>query len=257
MISVIIPFCNTDKHLVYQAIDSILIQKFLDTVYVVGDGIDKKDSVLRNLISKYNNKPIRFFTALNIGPYAITNSIVKYNVSSKVIALQDADDISFPNRFQEQIEHLIEHDHSSAAMKQIAQKSYKGHRHITEPILTCGAKAINVPKGRFINSTRMIKTSTFQELNGFSNMFCSGDLAFDNIIRALNIPSYECQKVLAIRRLHGSSLTNHPNTTRHSKIRQTCMTKLYADLKIILKSPTLETARSIGNLNNAQPLPEV
>lgn len=253
-IACIIPFCHYDKHLLDAALTSIIKQTVPSKIYVVGDGISKDE--IRTWKAPYSaSNNLYFFQAEGIGPYRIANSIVKWHTTAEYIALQDADDISFPNRFQLQLEVLKDvFEHTSAAMKQTALPGYKGERHKREPTLLCGIKASNIPMGRYINSTRMIRRSTFEKLNGFADMFCSGDLAFDNVLRALKIPSYEFKYVLAERRLHSDSLTNNSNTDRQSLVRAGCMKKMKIDLARMLTVPTYETAWKIGNLNNAEPL---
>lgn len=253
-IATIIPFCKYDKHLVKDAINSILDQEVPTRIYVVGDGVSKNDIMeISQLYSAYNC--VYFFQSDGIGPYCIANSIVRYHTQAEYIALQDADDISYPTRLKSQLSVLKDvFEHTSAAMKQTAMFGYTGNRHKREPTLLCGVRAGNIPMGRFINSTRMIRRGTFEALNGFSDMYCSGDLAFDNVIRALRIPSYECRQVLAERRLHADSLTNNPMTDRQSGLRSQAMKRLKANLAKILTKPTLETAQEIGSLDKAEPL---
>lgn len=255
-ISTIIPFCNNDKHLVGEAIQSILDQTVEGYIYVIGDDVELAD--LRKIINQFSKFPyIFFYRADGLGPYNITNSIVKHHSRTPLVALQDADDISLSIRLECQIDALTKVDHCSAAMKQIAMEGYTGKRHISEPTLLCGVTAGNIPMGRYINGTRMFRRKLFELVNGFPDMFCSGDLCFDNTINALKVPSYSFNKVLAIRRLHPASLTNNPATNRGAPVRQLCMARLKANLHKILQSPTLETAYSIGNLHNATPLMRV
>lgn len=251
-VSTIIPFCSYDKHLVSAAIESILDQTIKSDIHVIGDGIEIH--TLRAMRRGFNNPLITFYRARNLGPYNITNSIVRFHTHSSIIALQDADDISMPIRLECQLETMSKVDHCSAAMSQVALPGYEGNRHLSEPTLLCGVVAGNVPLGRFINSTRMIRTEAFRLLNGFPDVLCSGDLAFDNVIRILKVPSYEFRKILAVRRLHSCSLTNNSVTSRSSVIRKACMDRMKRDLRKLLSKPTLEVAQSFGALNVAQRL---
>lgn len=255
-ISTIIPFCDNDKHLVEEAIQSILNQTVQSSIYVIGDAVNSED--IRTVIKKIGPKPyLYYYIAHGVGPYNITNSIVSHHTRAPIIALQDADDISLPTRLECQLEALTKVDHCCTAMKQIAMPDYIGKRHLSEPTLLCGVKASNVPMGRYINSTRTFRRELFNLLNGFPDMLCSGDLCFDNTINALKVPSFAFSKVLAIRRLHSASLTNNPQTNRGAPIRKACMERLKKNLCKILRSPTIETAKSIGGLHNAPPLMRV
>lgn len=260
MISTVIPFCNRDAHLVSDAITSILNQTLPSIIYVVGDNVDYK--IMDQLAHLFKNKShIHFFkTDETIGPYSITNSIIKHHLCQETLylAIQDADDISYPHRFETQVidmKNII--DHSSGPMKHSALPGYKGDRHLKEPTLLCGPKAHNVPLGRFINGTRMVSIKLFRKLNGFPPIFCSGDICFDNTIQHLGILTAVSTRVLAERRLHPDSLTNHPDTSRTGAVRQTCMYYLYAALAAIKADPSIQTAFKYGGLEDAERLEEL
>jgi hypothetical protein len=259
-IATVIPYCIADSDLVSTAILSIIQQTYKGgkvKIYVVADDVPEETiQIIKEPFKKYRD--LYFLkTSKCIGPYCITNSIVKYHTNCEYLAIQDADDFSYPTRFERQADKLSLVKHCSASMKQVPMPNYKGNRHLREPTLLCGVRASNIPLGRYINGTRMIHTQTFRELNGFPSMFCSGDLCFDNTINALKIPSYAIREVLAERRLHARSLTNNPNSDRQAPIRKTCQKILLHNLRKILESPTIETARSYGGLDFAEPLEAV
>lgn len=257
-VATIIPFCNSDAHLVSDAIDSIIKQSIPSEIHVVGDCITPM--AMKDLAEPYKSVPDMhfYYTIHRSGPYRITNSIVKHHTRCPYIALQDADDISYPTRLEKQVGVLQDvFEHTSAAMHQVDMPGYIGNRHLREPTLLCGVTASNVPMGRFINSTRMIRRTTFVTLNGFVNMFCSGDLCFDNTLRILKVPSYEHKTVLAVRRLHAESLTNNPNSDRQAPMRKECMNILKSHLKAMLREPTIEMAVRFGGLHDAPKIHEV
>ena len=258
-ISTIIPFCDKDKHLVKDAIDSILAQSVPSLIFVVGDNVSKH--TIEKLTMPYeSNETIFFFrTPKPFGPYCIANSIVRYHTTTDYIAIQDADDISYEYRFDDQIGLMKDENtfHSSGPMKHSILPGYTGDRHLREPTLLCGPKASNVPLGRFINGTRMIQRELFEDLNGFPGIFCSGDICFDNTVQFLGIKTSVTKRILGERRLHPDSLTNHPSTSRASETRDICMQYLWNSLHAIRKSPTMDTAREIGGLNQAPRLEQI
>ncbi len=259
-VSAIIPFCTRDAHLVMDAINSILLQTIPSNIYVVGDKVD--DVIFARLMEEYEgrNNIIYLRTDKTLGPYCIANSVVKHHLiaDTQYIAIQDADDISYHSRFETQIlamKNII--DHCSGPMRHVALKGYKGDRHLKEPTLLCGVKARNVPLGRFINGTRMISLDLFKKLNGFPPIFCSGDICFDNTLQHLGIVTAVTTQVLAERRLHPDSLTNHPDSSRSAPVRQTCMEYLFDCLRAIQNKPSLETAITFGGLNTAKRIEEL
>ena len=107
LVSVIMPIFNGEKYL-KEAIESILNQTFTDFEFIIIDD-GSTDNSLRiiqsfddrriDLLKNFENKGIVY--SLNKG---ITSSQGKY------IARMDADDISLPNRFEEQLLYLEKHN---------------------------------------------------------------------------------------------------------------------------------------------------
>jgi hypothetical protein len=258
-VATVIPFCNSDSHLVKDAIDSILAQTVSTKIYIVGDYVSEKtvEHLTQHYLTSQSipTKYLYFFiTTSRMGPYMIANSIAKYHTNCEYLAIQDADDISYPQRFEIQLASLVKNDHCSGPMNQIAMPGYTGQRHLREPTLVCGVKAMNVPYGRFINGTRMIRMKTFHDLNGFPPIFCSGDLCFDNTLHIMQVQTGITKQALGQRRLHPNSLTNNPATNRNAPLRKECMAYLLHSLRQLSSNPTMECARQIGGLDKAQPL---
>lgn len=258
-VATVIPFCNSDSHLVSDAIDSILAQTVSTKIYVVGDYVNKREvQRLQEQFICRKTEPTKYLyfliTNSRMGPYMIANSIAKFHTNCEYLAIQDADDISYPHRFETQLCALTNADHCSGPMNQIAMTGYTGQRHLREPTLVCGTKAMNVPYGRYINGTRMIRTKTFIDLNGFPPIFCSGDLCFDNTLHIMKVRTSITKQSLGQRRLHPNSLTNNPATNRSAPLRKDCMEYLLRSLRQLSAHPTLENAKLIGGLDKAQPL---
>jgi len=105
-ISVIMSVYNGEKYL-REAIDSILNQTFTDFEFIiVNDG--STDNSLE-IIKSYEDERIKIINnEQNIGLTKSLNKALK-QARGEYIARQDADDISFPNRFEEQVKYFVEH----------------------------------------------------------------------------------------------------------------------------------------------------
>lgn len=99
-ISVIMPVYNSEKYL-REAIDSVLSQKFSDFEFIIVDDASTDKSL--EIIESYSDPRIIILqNNMNLGlPGAINKGISLSR--GTFIARMDADDISLPNRFKEQI----------------------------------------------------------------------------------------------------------------------------------------------------------
>ena len=102
-ISVVMSVYNGEKYL-REAMESILNQTFTDFEFIiVNDG--STDNSLK-IIKSYNDERIRIINnEKNIGLTQSLNKALK-QAKGEYIARQDADDISLPNRFEEQIKYF-------------------------------------------------------------------------------------------------------------------------------------------------------
>lgn len=103
-LSVILPTYNADKYL-KEAIDSILNQIFQDFELIIVD--DNSTDKTLEIINSYNDKRIRLLKGPGKTLAAALNAGIKES-KGIYIARMDADDISLPNRFKEQIKTLQE-----------------------------------------------------------------------------------------------------------------------------------------------------
>lgn len=105
-IGVIMSVYNGERYL-REAIEGILSQTFADFEFlIVNDG--STDSSLE-IIQSYQDERIRVINnEINIGLTKSLNKAIR-EARGEYIARQDADDISLPNRFEEQIKYLEEH----------------------------------------------------------------------------------------------------------------------------------------------------
>jgi hypothetical protein len=93
----------------------------------------------------------------------------------------------------------------------------------------------------------------FYRVNGFGALRCTGDFQFDNRCRYLGVSIIDDQTVLADRRLHTGSMTGGrfiPGTA----VRDRDVAATIHARDAMQRSPTLETARQLGFLDNSRPL---
>lgn len=255
-IDVIIPFHSLDAHFLGECLTAIAKStNIIPIIHVVADGCLFPNQVLFNngfdeyeFNSSQSPNCRKYFTAAGTGCYRIINALVANNhLKTPFFAIQDVDDLSHPDRLWKQVSVLSCFHMTTCAMKQQPSQGYKGVRHVAEPVIFPGKRFSTTPYGRVVNGTRVMRLSTFKELNGFQDMFCSGDFQFDNRI----LPLYDCHcslEVLATRRLHPTSISNgreqvYPNMNRASFVNE-----IKKAIKV-MKTKTIESARSLGALN--------
>jgi glycosyltransferase involved in cell wall biosynthesis len=106
LISIIMPVFNGEKYL-HKAIKSILSQTLDDFEFlIINDG--STDNT-RNIIESYKDERIRLIdNEINLGLASSLNRGISLS-RGVYIARMDADDVSFPERFKRQVEHLQAH----------------------------------------------------------------------------------------------------------------------------------------------------
>lgn len=107
-VSVIMPVYNAKKYL-NKAIDSILNQTYTDFEFIIIDDASSDGS--QEIVKSYSDPRIRFYiNEKNMGVAATLNRGIEI-ARGEYIARMDSDDISLPNRLQEQVDFLdVRHD---------------------------------------------------------------------------------------------------------------------------------------------------
>lgn len=101
-VSVIMSVYNGARYL-REAIDSVLNQTFKDFEFIiVEDGSTDKTA---EILTSYNDPRIKVITQPHSGMAPAKNKAIRAS-SGKYIAIMDADDISFPERFEKQVKFL-------------------------------------------------------------------------------------------------------------------------------------------------------
>ncbi len=114
LISVVMPAHNASKHIPI-AIESILNQTFKDFEFLIVN--DNSSDKTASIVKKYARKDSRIRLLNNSKRLDIAGSLNKgiENAKSNIIARMDADDISYPNRFELQYK-LIQRSRKIAAV---------------------------------------------------------------------------------------------------------------------------------------------
>ena len=166
-ISVIMSVYNGERYL-REAIESILNQTFADFEFIiVNDG--STDSSLE-IIQSYQDERIRVINnEINIGLTKSLNKAIT-EAHGEYIARQDADDISLPNRFEEQLRYLEQHPETVLLGTSIYMIDEDG-----KTLGKCTAMAEpskSLTKGNpFNHGSTMFKSEIVHKLGGYNELF--------------------------------------------------------------------------------------
>jgi len=165
-ISVLLPIYNGASYLV-EAIDSVLEQSWKDfELIIINDGsTDDSAAIVRG----YDDPRIRYYEHENIGLAATLNRGIGLAVG-EIIARQDQDDISMPERFAHQMAYLTAHPDcvligTWAEIWKEGSVTGRSLRHPTENALINLELLFDNP---FVHSSVMIRKKILQEVGGYS-----------------------------------------------------------------------------------------
>jgi len=221
-VDVVVPFWSGDAHWLGECIDGLLNQNHCTPIiHVIADSCEfpplpALQNTSAEIIRYRTNKPA------GRGPYRLTNALVRHgHCRTDYLALQDADDISLPDRMWRQISLMQQTGAGmiSSAMENFTATAAMDDRQKWEPIILPGRIYSTVPRGRCVNSMRTVRIEVFRRLNGFANMACTGDFDFDNRCAFSGVKIHHDMTVLGRRRLHESSLS-HGVAPMKSALRQ-------------------------------------
>ena len=172
-VSVLMGVYNGSPYL-REAIDSILGQTFEDFEFLIIDDGSTDDSV--EIIRSYSDPRIKLH--LNDGNIGLTKSLnVGLSLArGELIARQDADDISLPNRFTKQVEFMDQHAEVSVLGAQV-QLIDETSRPINRPTWKklsspIGLKWQSMFDSPFIHSSVMMRHAVvWQKENGYDENF--------------------------------------------------------------------------------------
>lgn len=166
VISVIMPVYNAAKFL-RQSIDSVLSQTFKDFEFLIFNDASTDDSLV--IIKSYTDPRIKLITSeVNTGYLPHLNHGFKI-ARGKYIARMDADDISHPERFQQQFDYLEQNTNVQIAGSFITLFSDEKEtiKTIKYPVLPKYIKWHAIKGTPLAHPAVMLKTECIAQLNYF------------------------------------------------------------------------------------------
>ncbi len=248
-VDVIIPFHSKDSKFLAAAVESALMQELVDQrIHVVADSGAEFPPLRKD------PRIVRYRSDTRRGPYVIANAIVRHHSSGQFIAILDADDIMSPGRLWKQASVLDKFEMTSAAVENFVDATYTGFRQEAEPVIFPWVVYSSCPRGRMVNTSRMLTRGAYQKLNGFGDMICSADFDIDNRALFAGMAVHGSPEILGRRRLHPHSLTNGAEFRLHSKGRMAHNDRVMRNIELMTASPNISTAALLGALDSAVPL---
>lgn len=247
---IVIPFCERDREFVNDCLKHINKQtNILLHIHLIADGC-----IFPRLAP--TTYPLHLYSSPeNIGPFRLTNSLVKQGFTkTPYLIIQDVDDVSYPDRCWKQIAILDQGQYhiTNCSMRNLPFPGYKGERHLTEPVIYPNVMYPTTPHGRVVNGTRSMTIESFVTVNGFADVFFSGDFEIDNRL----LPLYSCHgslEILADRTLHPCSQSNGYTEQSYTPIKRHDNSQIMRTIAAMngsgSKAHKLQTAREIGCLD--------
>ena len=166
LISVILPVYNSEKYL-YKSIDSILKQTFTEfELLILNDGSSDSSE---EIINSFDDERIRIFSHENMGLSATLNKGINLS-RSNLIARQDADDISCPNRLEFQFNYMSNNYKCNllGTSAQIIETDQIVNRFIRPPLDDLDCKFQLLFKNCFVHSSVMFRKSILKTVGLYS-----------------------------------------------------------------------------------------
>ena len=170
LVSVVMSVYNGEKYL-REAIDSILNQTFTDFEFIIiNDG--STDNTLK-IIKSYKDPRIVLISRKNKGLVASLNEGIG-KAKGKYIARMDADDVSLPERFEKQVEYMIQHPGVGLIGSQVALIGENGeivNPLISRPIKDQHIKLLNGYGTVITHVAALFKKDLFMEVGGYNEKY--------------------------------------------------------------------------------------
>ena len=173
LVSAIMTVYNGEKF-VEESLQSLLMQDFRDfEVGIILDGCtDNTEKIVSRVM---NNFPGSFFISIKRSKEGISarrNELVE-RAEGKYIAIQDADDISFPNRFSKEVEYLNENPDVFCIGSWVINIDEEGNdirvsNYPPENHVDITKMVIEDCRNPIMDPTTMFRKKDFLELGGYS-----------------------------------------------------------------------------------------
>jgi len=167
LISVLMSVYNSSDT-IENSVESIINQDYENIEFLIVDDGSTDDTYSKLLeFSKKQRKISLFKNDKNIGLTKSLNLLIK-NSKGNILARQDADDVSFPNRLSTQYHMLKKHNLdfcTTRAFKKDTNKKIPGYSYIIPQ------KILMKYKNPFIHGTLLIKKSTIEQVGCYDENF--------------------------------------------------------------------------------------
>lgn len=167
LVSILLSVYNSEKT-IEESLNSLLNQTYKNIeILVIDDG--SKDSSLE-ICKSYENKNKQIEVYENKNNIGLTKSLNKLLIKSRgeLIARQDADDISSPERIEKQVEFLIKKKLDACTTRSRVMQTNKKRPGIS---LYVPNKILIKIKNPFIHGTLLIKKNVIKELGFYDERF--------------------------------------------------------------------------------------
>ncbi len=153
-VSVLIPVFNTQEEHLRMAIDSVLSQTYKDFEVIIVNNSPENANV-NKVLKTYTDKRIKFFTnKKNMGISDTRNQMVDL-ATGEYLAVMDHDDISLPNRFEEEVKYLDAHPEVGVVSCWV--KTYPVGKLWKYPVESSDIKVALMEKSLIAHSPAMIR----------------------------------------------------------------------------------------------------
>lgn len=246
LVSVVIPVYNEEKY-VRHSLESILSQSYSNLeIIVINDGsTDKTSSILNDLYE--NDSRLKLFNQKNQGlVYSLNKGLRKAN--GEFIARMDADDWSYPERIEEQV-NFLQRNIDYVAIGTCAEVIDRNGEYIYLHQSPADWEEIKrrLPKIPFIHPSVMFRREEALEVGGYPNVPMGEDLFFFNIL-AQKGKFKNLQKALIKYRMLPNSYSRTSSQTKKLVYK---LLDVYLNKKILDKNILEELKNSIdSNLDN-------
>jgi glycosyltransferase involved in cell wall biosynthesis len=166
-ISVLMTSYN-NENTIEEAINSVLNQTYKNITLLILDDCsnDNTYKIIKSIKDKNKNLKI-FRNKENVGLTKSLNILIN-KVTTEFIARQDADDISLPNRLEEQIDYLLNNDLDACTTRSINKKTSK---KIPGFSFYLPIKLLLLYKNPFVHGTLLINKSVLNKIGNYNENF--------------------------------------------------------------------------------------
>lgn len=171
LVSVIMSVYNEEKKWLIEAVESIIKQTHSNLEFIIVlDNPENK--VLKSVLLAYKEEDVRIKLIINeknLGLVESLNKALSY-CNGSYVARMDADDISYPNRLQKQLDYILINNLDLLGANIKLFKNEKEYFYITDKLLSHKylKKLLSVGTIGIVHPTFFVKKEVYDKLNGYN-----------------------------------------------------------------------------------------